>query len=239
MKLVKELLKKAFHTVGLEVSRYNPNRTGPAASTAAERRHALVGPPELWESKRAFQIAFLKNAGLDPHDYLLDIGCGTLRGGLPIIDFLDTGHYFGIEARKEVLDEGKEELKESHLSFKNPTLILGQPSSSLSLPQKFQIIWAFSVLIHMTDDILLRTLEFASSHLVETGRFYANVNLGHQEEGKWQGFPVVRRSQGFYKQACAGYGLELCILGCLKDLGHTSTDKQQDEQVMLDIRRVG
>ena len=71
-----------------------------------ERRHSLVGPPKLWKLKRDFQINFLKNAGLEPQHYLLDIGCGTLRGGIPLIDYLNVGNYTGIERRRKVLEEG-------------------------------------------------------------------------------------------------------------------------------------
>ena len=59
-------------------------------------RHSLVGPAHLWEIKRAFQIQFLQSVGLTPDQYLLDMGCGTLRGGIPIIKYLEPGHYYGI-----------------------------------------------------------------------------------------------------------------------------------------------
>jgi len=54
--------------------------------TSAEQRHGLVGPARLWKMKRDFQIGFLKNFGLKPDNVLLDLGCGTLRGGIPIIE---------------------------------------------------------------------------------------------------------------------------------------------------------
>ena len=90
--------------------------------TAAERRHTMVGPATLWKMKRAFQIQFLKDRNLEPSHYLLDIGCGTLRGGIPIIEYLEGGHYYGIEFRQEVLDEGRKELAEAGLDAKKPTL---------------------------------------------------------------------------------------------------------------------
>ena len=69
-----------------------------------ERRHALVGPAHLWEMKRDFQIQFLKAMGMKPEHYLFDIGCGTLRGGIPLISYLHSGHYFGAEVRAEALE---------------------------------------------------------------------------------------------------------------------------------------
>ena len=54
-----------------------------APLTPARRRRAMVGPPELWDLKRAFQIRFLRDHGLEPGHRLLDLGCGTLRGACP------------------------------------------------------------------------------------------------------------------------------------------------------------
>ena len=115
--------------------------------TKDERRHSMVGPADLWKMKRNFQIQFLKDMGLMPNNYLLDIGCGTLRGGIPLISYLQSGHYFGIEARAEILDEGHKELREAGLIEKHPTLLLSPDISQVMLDRNFDFIWAFSVLI--------------------------------------------------------------------------------------------
>src|SRR5262245_30090573 len=85
-------------------------------ASTAERRHARVGPAHLWRMKRAFQLDFLRCTGLERGQRLLDLGCGTLRGGLPLIEFLDAGHYTGIDVRAEVLDEARGELAEAGLA---------------------------------------------------------------------------------------------------------------------------
>jgi cyclopropane fatty-acyl-phospholipid synthase-like methyltransferase len=121
------------------------------ALTKQESRHAMVGPPSLWEMKRDFQIQFLKSMNLKPDNYFLDIGCGTLRGGIPLIAYLYEGHYFGLEAREEVLDEGRKELHEAGLEWKSPMLFHCPDISQAIINRKFDYIWAFSVFIHMTD----------------------------------------------------------------------------------------
>jgi cyclopropane fatty-acyl-phospholipid synthase-like methyltransferase len=201
----------------------------------AESRHSLVGPAELWNMKRDFQVGFLKKAGLLPHHYLLDIGCGTLRGGIPLIAHLQDGHYFGIEARADVLDEGREELRDAGLEGRRPTLLASPDMSQLNLDQKFSFIWAFSVLIHLSDDILNETLNFVSRHLADEGTFFANVNVGSHQEGSWQGFPVVWRSLDFYADMCLKNKLAVSDLGPLKDLGHVSNVESQDIQRMLRV----
>jgi SAM-dependent methyltransferase len=186
-----------------------------------ENRHSLVGPGELWEIKRQFQISFLQNHGLQPQHTLLDLGCGTLRGGIPLIRFLNHGNYVGVESRADVLAEGRNELLENGLDTKHPRLIAAADISQLHLGEKFDRMLAFSVLIHMTDEILRHSLCFIQEHLEPTGIFYANVNIGDPRElDQWQGFPVVFRPFRFYLEAAAASGLFAEDLGPLQDLGH-------------------
>lgn len=203
---------------------------------SAERRHSMVGPAKLWQMKREFQIKFLKQVRLQPQHYFLDIGCGTLRGGIPIIAYLEIGHYFGIESRKTALDEARKELKEAGLTHKGPKLIAAEDISNVKLENRFDYILAFSVLIHMKDEILYDTLRFVRSHLKNTGFFYANVHIGNNPDGFWQGFPVVWRSLDFYQEACLHSGLRLHDIGPLKTFGHTSEVESQDNQRMLKVR---
>jgi SAM-dependent methyltransferase len=198
----------------------------------AAQRHAKVGPPRLWKINRDFQFQFLIRMGLEPQDYLLDLGCGTLRGGIPIIDYLETSHYVGIDVRQDVLDEARKELEESQLVEKQPTLILVTDISSLNLKQKFDYIWGYVVLIHMEDKILYDSLRFVRHHVQEDACFYASVNVANRPDGSWQGFPVVFRSLGFYEEACARYGLQMKDLGPLEDLGYRDPRKTAPERAM-------
>lgn len=158
-------------------------------------RHALVGRPELWRMKRAFQIEFLRAHGLRPTQTVVDIGCGSLRGGIALIDYLEAGRYVGIDVRAEVLAEARRELARERLEHKRPRLIHAQTLSSVRLDTPADVCWAFSVLFHMSDAILEESLAWVARQLAVDGVFYANVIAGDGSPGQWQGFPVVARSR--------------------------------------------
>jgi SAM-dependent methyltransferase len=206
--------------------------------TKTARRHSLVGPPDQWKQKRDFQRSFLLGSGLQPSHQLLDIGCGTLRGGIPLIEYLEEGNYVGLEPREKALDKGKAELREAGLSDKEPLLIQGDTSSA-EIARRFDVIWAFSVLFHMTDNVLDDTLRFVQEHLAAKGVFYANVKIGDQEDKEWMDYPVVWRTPEAYETACRNHGLSVEDLGPIGELGHETGDPTQDEQRMLKIQRSG
>lgn len=204
-------------------------------------RHALVGQLDVWRMKRQFQIDFLMRQGLLPEHRLLDLGCGTLRGGIPIIEYLSSGNYTGIEVRREVLEEGRKELLESNLRTKLPTLLCTEKLDAVRLHERFDIVWAFSVLIHLSDAILETALATISRHLSPNGRFLGNVNIGSDEDGQWQGFPVVCRPWEFYRSAFLRHGMHAEDIGSLHDWGHQiphQDRRRAERQRMLAARPV-
>lgn len=222
-------LKKIFKKILINISILKPEKCG---------RHGLVGDIELFDMKREFQISFLKANGLRPEHKLLDLGCGTLRGGIPIIMYLNPGHYCGIDIRPKVLDEAKKELEENSLEYKFPLLLNKSEANTLLWGKGFDFIWAFSVLIHMKDSIFKDTLKFVTSHLADNGIFYGNVNIGRKKNREWQGFPCVTRPLTFYEREATKCGLRLRVLGSLESLGHISGRENQDQQIMLEFKHI-
>ena len=188
-----------------------------------QKRHTLVVSPQLYKKSRDFQIKFLKDVGLTPEDYLLDIGCGTLVGGIPIIHYLEKSHYYGIETRSSVLEEARKELLESKLTHKMPVL-LSEDISSVNIERKFNYVWAHAVLIHLKNEILEDCFAFVSNHLSEQGKFYATVNIGNRNDDNWQGFPVVWRTLDFYKDVASSCGLTVQDIGSRQEFGLTYQD---------------
>lgn len=204
-----------------------------------KERHALVGRPDLWRMKRAFQIDFLRGRGLCPDDIVVDIGCGSLRGGIALIDYLHPGGYVGIDVRQSVLDEARRELAREKLAHKQPRLILASSLAEVDPGMPVDLFWAFSVLFHLSDTILAECIAMVARHLAPHGVFYANIIDGLGMPGEWQSFPVVARPLQAYRELAAHHGLEVEQLGRLDDLGHHSGDASQDSQIMLAFRLLG
>src|SRR5215472_262077 len=76
------------------------------AEVRAGRHRECVGG--LWEEVGQLQLDFLVAQGLMPHHRLLDIGCGSLRGGVKLIRYLCAGHYAGIDLHESLLNAGYE-----------------------------------------------------------------------------------------------------------------------------------
>lgn len=197
----------------------------------ASSRHGLVGPADLWEAKRRFQMDFLRGVGLQPHHKLLDFGCGTLRGGLPLIDYLEPGNYYGLDVRLETLKEACSELEESGLDQKMPNLMHCQNLSSLTFTGGFDYIWVFAVLIHLSDSKLEDFLSFAARNLAPNGKIFANVVYGDQSDGRWRNFPLVARPQTFYQNTFLKHGLKTCDMGALREFGHVARPRPLDQEL--------
>ena len=211
---------------------------GRLIKTKQERRHAMVGASNVWKQARAFQFQFLKEQGLQKTDTFLDIGCGTLRGGIPLIDYLVTGNYYGMDVRDEVLKEGKDEIRTAKLEGKKPNLIAFNHFSEVEFDVTFNVMFAYSVLIHLEDAIAESCFQFVSKYLAADGVFFANVNIADYEDGTWVEFPIVFRSLEFYNTLAAKNGMKVAVLGSILELGHNTGKKMDRQQIMLKFTKL-
>jgi hypothetical protein len=62
----------------------------------------------LWEGIGRLQFEFRLRQGLAPSDCFHDIACGSLRGGVHFINYLDPGNYLGIEKQRRLVELGIE-----------------------------------------------------------------------------------------------------------------------------------
>ena len=133
-----------------------------------------IGSTPFWDELGRLQLDYLVARGLEPRHYLLDVGCGPLRGGIHFIRYLEAGHYFGIDKRADVLEEARRhELSKHGLTAKAPTLAATEKFEFAALGQRFDYAIAQSVFTHLPLNNIIRCLMNIEGALVEDGRFYA------------------------------------------------------------------
>ena len=153
-----------------------------------------IGYVEEWERHGQAQFDYLVSQDLQPHHYLLDVGCGPLRGGVHFIGYLEPGHYFGVDKNEQVLEAARdEELERYGLQQRRPTLVAMENFDFPSLDQTFDYAWAQSVFTHLPLNSIIRCLMNIEQVLVEGGRFYATFY--ENERGKLDLDPIRQSEQ--------------------------------------------
>jgi cyclopropane fatty-acyl-phospholipid synthase-like methyltransferase len=71
------------------------------------RHRGYVGPAEVFDSTGRYCFDLLKNLKLESHHKLLDVGCGGLRTGKFLIQYLNAGNYTGVEPEAHVVESAK------------------------------------------------------------------------------------------------------------------------------------
>lgn len=69
-------------------------------------RAFVGGDGDYWDKIGDLQFRFLVERGLAPSDTLIDVACGSLRGGVRFIRYLEPGHYLGIDKYIELIIYG-------------------------------------------------------------------------------------------------------------------------------------
>jgi len=126
-----------------------------------------------WAKIGRLQFDFLVQEGLKPEHYMLDVGCGMLRGGSHFVGYLDAGHYYGIDQNAGALAAGEAKLQREGIAEKRPTLRERSDFTVSDLGQSFDFALAQSVFTHLTFNSIERCLARVAPVLKPGGRFYA------------------------------------------------------------------
>jgi SAM-dependent methyltransferase len=135
-----------------------------------------IGNVPNWDYMGKLQLDYLVERGLKPEHHLLDVGCGPLRAGVHFIEYLETGHYAGIDHNAEMLEITREvELPKHGLVEKQPQLLANGLFEFGQFGKKFDYAIAQSVFTHMPLNNIMRCLVQMSRVLNPGGRFYASI----------------------------------------------------------------
>ena len=146
--------------------------------TARRRRPSgewhRVGVGGAWDLIGPLQLEFMIRQGLLPSHELLDVGCGSLRGGVRFIGYLEPGHYVGVDKNPDLIEAGRTlELVRYGLVERNPTLVVMADFELSRLGRTFDYAIAQSLFPHLPLNLVIRCLMCVQSVLVDGGKFYA------------------------------------------------------------------
>src|ERR1043166_1223573 len=143
----------------------------PKERDANKHREYIGG---MWDEIGPLQMEFLRTRGMQPSHYLLDVGCGCLRGGVHFVRYLEPGHYFGVDVNRSLLEAGLDELKKAGLEDKGSVLIESSRFEFQKTNQSFDFAIAVSVFTHLFMNHILRCLVEMKRVLKSGGTFYAS-----------------------------------------------------------------
>lgn len=126
-----------------------------------------------WEEMGRLQLDFLVEHGLRPTTKFLDVGCGSLRAGRLLVDYLDPGNYYGIDINPSVIeagydqeldDAGRDRLPISHLRATD--------RFDADFGVTFDMAIAQSLFTHLTLNNIRLCLHRVAKVVRPEGRFY-------------------------------------------------------------------
>jgi SAM-dependent methyltransferase len=110
---------------------------------------AFIGYPERWDTMAASQFNLLTSLGLREQSNLLDFGCGSLRAGRILINYLEEKRYIGVEPNKWLVEEGiSKELSKEIVEKKKPSFHYFGDFKLSRINHSFDYIIAKSIFTH-------------------------------------------------------------------------------------------
>jgi cyclopropane fatty-acyl-phospholipid synthase-like methyltransferase len=126
------------------------------------------------------QLELLKKEGCVPESKVLEIGCGCLHLGVPLIEYLDAGNYVGIDPNEWLAASALEDpIVQQLVTDKQARLIHTIRDFNVSeLGIKFDYIFSHSVLSHCAHWQLEQFIRNTRKVLVRpTGKILASIRL--------------------------------------------------------------
>jgi SAM-dependent methyltransferase len=127
-----------------------------------------------WQRLGKLQLEFLISHKLEPNAVFIDVGCGALRAGIHIVDYLEAGNYYGIDINKRLLEIGYEVELPEELRAKLPREHLRCTDRfDVDFGVEFDMGIAHSVFTHISLNDIRLCLYRVAAHMKVGGKFFA------------------------------------------------------------------
>jgi SAM-dependent methyltransferase len=170
--------------------------------------HAAVGG--RWEEIGKLQFDFLVSNGLQLHHKLLDIGCGTLRGGRHFIKYLNAGNYSGIDISPKAIEYGKRLVAQEGQAEKHPRLLVSR-NKDLKFKEfdgeVFDYLLAQSVFTHLKPEHIEECFQYSRRVMSQDSVFLFTFN--EELKFKQTGLKAFCYPFSFFQALADQYGFNL------------------------------
>ncbi len=133
------------------------------------------GDGPYWDLIGDLQFRFLVDQGLKPEHVLLDVACGSLRGGTRFIKYLEPHHYLGFDKSIDLVILGVvEELSAKLFIERAPQFVINGQFNFSEFTRKPDFALAQSLFTHLTPEHCRNALAGVASVAKPETRFYVS-----------------------------------------------------------------
>lgn len=153
----------------------------------------FVGNPSRFDIIGGGNFALFLALGMRESHRFLDVGCGSLRSGRFVLQYLLPGHYFGIEPNLWLVGAAfQDEIGLDALRTKRPTFDDRDDLSLEAFGQTFDFVHAHSILTHAPLSMVTRFVEEVAVTLEPDGICVATFeeSLTDHQGSRWS-YPDV------------------------------------------------
>jgi SAM-dependent methyltransferase len=191
-------------------------------SDAARSRDGAVGSQtrESWLELGKLQFDYAVSHGLKPDMRMLEIGCGNLRAGRLFIDYLEPGHYYGIDISPDILLAAQDTIAEQGIAAKLPHLTLVTGLRLQFLPDAgFDFVHAHSVFSHSPIEVIEECFAHVGRIMAADGFFDFTFDRTEGTEHQVLHEDFYYRTQTLIELA-AKHGLDATFMDDWESTGH-------------------
>ena len=124
------------------------------------------------------QLELLKRQGCQPTSKVLELGCGCLHLGIPLLRFLNESNYVGVDPNEWLRQSAMKDAEVRHLvAAKKAQFLSVDDFDASSLGMKFDLVFSHSVLSHAAHWQLDTYLRNTAKVLAPGGRILASLCL--------------------------------------------------------------
>jgi SAM-dependent methyltransferase len=124
------------------------------------------------------QLGLLQLEGLQEQDFVLEIGFGALMSAIPIMSFLEIGHYVGIDPNPWLMNASLQIPENVAVVLeRKPTFLYNYNFDASSLGRTFDYIYAHSIMSHAAHWQLPLFLENCAKVLKPQGKLLFSIRL--------------------------------------------------------------